>query len=93
MGIFLISLEKGVECYLVCPKMAEANFVLYFSVIFFSSQIQVVYLSLIVLVWFLFELILFESKNLSLFQNTILAMLITNYNSVYFGPLHLFGLI
>ena len=27
MGISLISLEKGVECYLFCPKRAEANFV------------------------------------------------------------------
>ena len=28
-GISLISLGKGVECYLFCAKMAEANFVLY----------------------------------------------------------------
>ena len=27
MGISLISLGKGVECYLVFPKMAETNFV------------------------------------------------------------------
>ena len=27
MGISLISLEKGVECYLFCPKREEANFV------------------------------------------------------------------
>ena len=27
MGISLISLENEVECYLVCPKRAEANFV------------------------------------------------------------------
>ena len=28
MGISLISLGKGVECYLFCPKRAEANFVM-----------------------------------------------------------------
>ena len=28
MGIFLISLGNGVECYLFCPKRADANFVL-----------------------------------------------------------------
>ena len=27
MDIFLITLEKGVECYLFCPKKEEANFV------------------------------------------------------------------
>ena len=64
-----------------------------FGVVFFSSPLQVVSLSLslIVSAWFLFELILnyFGSKNLSLYHNTILAML-TNQHSVHFGPLHLF---
>ena len=43
--------------------------------------------------FFFFELILvyFVSKNLSLYQNTILVMLFTDQHSVYFGPLHLFG--
>ena len=27
MGISLINLEKEVECYLVCPKRTEANFI------------------------------------------------------------------
>ena len=31
MGISLISLGNGVECYLFCPKRAEANFVLAIS--------------------------------------------------------------
>ena len=65
-----------------------------FGAIFFSSPFQVLSLSLslslsfIVSVWFLFELILdyFGSKNLSLYQNTILAMQITDW----FYPLHLF---
>ena len=54
---------------------------------FFSSPLQIVYLSLIFLVWFLFELILdyFRSKNLSLYQKPILAMLITDRHSVYFS--------
>ena len=64
-----------------------------FGVVFFSSPLQLVSLSLslIVSAWFLFELILnyFGSKNLSLYHNTILAML-TNQHSVHFGPLHLF---
>ena len=63
-----------------------------FGAIFFSSPFQVLSLSLsfIVSVWFLFELILdyFGSKNLSLYQNTILAMQITDW----FCPLHLFDL-
>ena len=66
-----------------------------FGAIFFSSPFQVLSLSLslslsfIVSVWFLFELILyyFLCKNLSLYQNTILAMQATDQ----FGPLHLFG--
>ena len=43
----------------------------------------------------MFELILnyFGSKNLSLYHNTILAMLITDRHSVHFSPLHLFGLL
>ena len=42
-----------------------------------------------------FELIFdyFWSKNLSLYQNTILAILITYRNSIDFGPLHQFGLV
>ena len=54
---------------------------------FFSSPLQIVYLSLIFLVWFLFELILdyFRSKNLSLYQKPILAMLITDRHSFYFS--------
>ena len=51
--------------------------------------------SIIALAWFLFELIFdyFWSKNLSLYQNTILAILITYRNSIDFGPLHQFGLV
>ena len=54
---------------------------------FFSSPLQIVYLSLIFLVWFLFKLILdyFRSKNLSLYQKPILAMLITDRHSFYFS--------
>ena len=59
---------------------------------FVSSPLQVVSLCLslsllIVSILFLFDLILnyFGSKNLSLYQNTILAMLITNQNSVHFS--------
>ena len=54
---------------------------------FFSSPLQIVYLSLIFLVCFLFELILdyFRSKNLSLYQKPILAMLITDRHSFYFS--------
>ena len=56
-------------------------------------QNQVSTLSIIALAWFLFELIFdyFWSKNLSLYQNTILAILITDRNSIHFGPLHQFG--
>ena len=48
------------------------------------------------LVWFLFfffelKLVYFVSKNLSLYQNIILVMLITDQHLVYFGPHHLFG--
>ena len=68
-----------------------------FAVVFFSSPLQVVSLSLslIVLIWFFFELIFdyFGSKNLSLYQNAILAMLITDRHSVHFGPPHQFDLI
>ena len=51
--------------------------------------------SIIALAWFFFELIFdyFWSKNLSLYQNTILAILITYRNSIDFGPLHQFGLV
>ena len=38
MGIFLISLGNGVECYLFCPKRAEANFVLVLNVLCFISH-------------------------------------------------------
>ena len=70
-----------------------------FGVVLFSSPLQVVSLSLslslslLVSILFLFELILdyFGSKNLSLYHNTILAMLIIDQHSVHFGPLHLFG--
>ena len=66
--------------------------IIHFGVVFFSSPLQLEYLSLIVLIWFLFELILnyFGSKNLSLYQNTILTMLITARHLVHFiqfGPI------
>ena len=69
----------------------------YVLVIFFSSPLQIVLsLSLLVLVGLiLFELILdyFGSNNLSLYQNTILAMLRTDQHSVYFSQFHQFGLV
>ena len=72
-----------------------------FVVVFFSSPLQVVSLSLslslslIVLIWFLFELILdyFGSENLSLYQNAILAMLITDRHSVHLINSIWFGLL
>ena len=69
----------------------------YVLVIFFSSPLQIVLsLSLLVLVGLiLFELILdyFGSNNLSLYQNTILAMLRTDQHSVCFSQFHQFGLV
>ena len=72
-----------------------------FGIVFFSSPLQVLSLSLslslslTVSVWFLFELILdyFGSKNLSLYKNTILTVLIIDQHSVHFilfWPLYLF---
>ena len=67
-----------------------------FGVVFFNFPLQVAYFSLLQF-WFnfLFELILdyFGSKNLNLYQNLILAMLITDQHSVHFINLIRFGLL
>ena len=66
-----------------------------FGVVFFSFPSQVVSLSLKVLVWFLFELILdyFGRKNFNFYQNTILVILITVRHSVHLINPIWFGLL
>ena len=86
-------------CWWIIVIFKSLFWFIYFGAGFFSSLSQVLSLSLPLSLslslsylcfdyyFFFFELILsyFESKNLNLYQNTILVMLITDLHQVHFG--------
>ena len=63
----------------------------YFLVRHYKYSLSLSVFGMISFFFFELKLVYFVSTNLSLYQNIILVMLITDQHLVYFGPLHLFG--